>query len=98
MLTDRTLTVARHNSERYSSVKVIIFLAYMLEILGIDFGAARIATTLLLDLPNSRKLEYEGVSIHDSICTVVNAIFGVADQLGLGICARACYDPRASPE
>lgn len=73
MSTDRTLTVARHNSERYSSVKVIIFLAYMLEILGIDFGAARIATTLLLDLPNSRKLEYEGVFTHGPSCIVVYA-------------------------
>ena len=41
-------------------MKVLIFLAYLLEIIGLDFGVARIATTLLLDLPNSRTLEYEG--------------------------------------
>lgn len=72
--------VARHNSERYSNVKILIFLSYLLDVLGLDVGISRLVTTLLMDLPNSRTLEYE------------------ADQLGLGICARACYDPRASPE
>ncbi len=59
---NRPLTVARHNSERYSSAKVFIAVAYLLEVVGLDFGLARILTTLLLDLPNSRTQELEGSS------------------------------------
>lgn len=52
--------VARHNSERYSSMKVLLAFATLLEVLGLDVGIARILTTYLLDLPNSRKQELEG--------------------------------------
>ncbi|KAH8105371.1 peptidase family M48-domain-containing protein [Cristinia sonorae] len=71
--------VARHNSERYSQTKIFIGLAYLLNILGLDFGFSQLALTLLYQLPNSRAHEYE------------------ADKIGLSICAKACYDPRASP-
>ena len=52
--------VARHNAERYSSMKVLLGFATLLEVLGLDYGIARILTTFLLDLPNSRKQELEG--------------------------------------
>ena len=35
-------------------------IAMLLQLIGLDFGLARIATTLLLELPNSRKMEFEG--------------------------------------
>jgi len=52
--------VARHNAERYSSMKVLLAFATLLEVLGLDFKIARVLTTFLLDLPNSRKQELEG--------------------------------------
>lgn len=52
--------VARHNAERYSSMKVFLAFATLLEALGLDVGIARLLTTYLLDLPNSRKQELEG--------------------------------------
>jgi len=51
--------VARHNAERYSSMKVFLAFATLLEVLGLDIGVARLLTTFLLDLPNSRKQELE---------------------------------------
>ncbi|PCH34620.1 hypothetical protein WOLCODRAFT_124748, partial [Wolfiporia cocos MD-104 SS10] len=72
--------VARHNSERYSSVKVLLALATLLEVVGLDVGIARLITALLYDLPNSRTQEYE------------------ADQIGLNLASKACFDPRAAPE
>ena len=52
------MTVARHASERYSTFKVFIFLAAVLELVGLPFSTW--AASLLYDLPNSRKQEYEG--------------------------------------
>jgi len=52
--------VARHNAERYSSMKVLLGFSTLLEVLGLDYGIARLLTTFLLDLPNSRKQELEG--------------------------------------
>jgi len=54
-------TVARHHAERYSSVKVLIAFSTLLEVLGVDNVIARLLTTFLLDLPNSRKQESEGL-------------------------------------
>jgi len=51
--------VARHNAERYSSMKVLLAFATLLEVLGLDYGIAKLLTTFLLDLPNSRKQELE---------------------------------------
>ncbi|KAF9782487.1 hypothetical protein BJ322DRAFT_1111347 [Thelephora terrestris] len=51
--------VARHTSERYSSMKVLIAFATLLEVLGLDVGVARFLTTYLLELPNSRTQELE---------------------------------------
>lgn len=55
--------VARHNSERASSIKVLLVLASLLDILGLDMGITRILTTLLYELPNSRTQEFEADSI-----------------------------------
>ncbi|KAK7696428.1 hypothetical protein QCA50_001085 [Cerrena zonata] len=55
--------VARHNSERYSSAKIFLAFASLLAILGLDFGVARLASSLLLDLPNSRNQELEADAI-----------------------------------
>jgi hypothetical protein len=52
--------VVRHNAERYSSMKVLLAIATLLEFLGLDDRVARVLTTFLLDLPNSRKQELEG--------------------------------------
>lgn len=56
--------VARHNAERYSSMKVLLAFATLLEVLGLDVGIARVLTTFLLDLPNSRKQELEGSQVY----------------------------------
>ncbi|GBE85642.1 Mitochondrial metalloendopeptidase OMA1 [Sparassis crispa] len=64
--------VARHASERYSEAKVFIFLAYLLELTGLDFGFARMLTTLLYSLPNSRTQEFEadkiGLTLSSKAC------------------------------
>ena len=58
IVTDFRCVVARHASERYSSMKVFILLAFILEWVGIPFAST--TTSLLYDLPNSRKMESEG--------------------------------------
>jgi len=59
--------VARHNAERYSSMKVLLAFATFLEVLGLDYGIARVLTTFLLDLPNSRKQELEGSRVSQAV-------------------------------
>jgi hypothetical protein len=53
-------TVARHSSERYSYVKILLAIGLLLEALGLEFGLARLLTTYLMELPNSRVQELEG--------------------------------------
>ncbi|KAG0697831.1 peptidase family M48-domain-containing protein [Suillus ampliporus] len=56
--------VARHASERYSSSKVFLGIAFLLQtVLGFDFGITSLISTLLLELPNSRTQEYEADAI-----------------------------------
>ncbi|KAL4074570.1 peptidase family M48-domain-containing protein [Scleroderma yunnanense] len=55
--------VARHPQERYSSSKIFIFVATLLQSVGVDWGLTNIINTLLLDLPNSRKQELEADTI-----------------------------------
>ncbi|KAG1818108.1 peptidase family M48-domain-containing protein [Suillus subaureus] len=56
--------VARHASERYSSSKVFLALAVLLQtVFGFDFGITHLISTLLLELPNSRTQEYEADTI-----------------------------------
>lgn len=59
-----TSPVARHASERYSSSKVFLAVAFLLQaVFGFDFGITNLISTLLLELPNSRTQEYEGVCL-----------------------------------
>jgi hypothetical protein len=53
-------TVVRHSGEKMSSMKVFGALVLLLEILGLDIGVSRVGLTLLMTLPNSRKMESEG--------------------------------------
>ncbi|KAI0631713.1 peptidase family M48-domain-containing protein [Trametes polyzona] len=53
--------VARHASERYSSAKVFILLATILDVIGIPFSS--ILAQLLFELPNSRAQEMEADKI-----------------------------------
>jgi hypothetical protein len=59
---NKPFPVARHASERYSSSKVFLAVAFLMQtVFGFDFGLANLISTLLLELPNSRTQEYEGV-------------------------------------
>jgi hypothetical protein len=52
--------VARHTAERYSYTKILIALAWLADMIGLPSGVGGIMTTLLMELPHSRKQEYEG--------------------------------------
>lgn len=92
--------VLRHMSERTSSVKIFLVLAGILSIIGLDFSLSKMLTSLVYELPNSRKHELEGASpplLFISECrTCLNAA-GLADMVGLKFMAKACYDPAAAP-
>lgn len=45
-------------------MKVFTALVLLLEVLGLDIGFSRIGLTLLMTLPNSRKVESEGEANH----------------------------------
>jgi Zn-dependent protease with chaperone function len=89
--------VARHTSERYSSMKVLIAFATLLEVLGLDVGVAKFLTTYLLELPNSRTQELEGSQV-DRLLVYKFLIPCLADVIGLRLSAKACYNPEAAPE
>lgn len=55
--------VARHPQERYSSTKILIFVAFLLQAVGLDWGFSNLVSKLLLDLPNSRKQELEADTV-----------------------------------
>ncbi|KAH7925782.1 hypothetical protein BV22DRAFT_1010518 [Leucogyrophana mollusca] len=55
--------VARHASERYSSSKVLLVMAFVLQSFGLDLGLSNLINTLLLELPNSRTQEMEADTI-----------------------------------
>ncbi|KAI0740130.1 peptidase family M48-domain-containing protein [Earliella scabrosa] len=76
--------VARHASERYSTFKVFIFLAAVLELVGLPFSTW--AASLLYDLPNSRKQEYEadkiGLRLSSRACFDPAAVPEMFSRLG----------------
>lgn len=78
--------VARHNSERYSSAKILIAVASLLSLLGLDFGFARLISTLLLELPNSRTQELEadriGLKLSSRACFDPGAAPAMFTRLG----------------
>ena len=49
-------------SERTSSVKIFLVLAGIFSIIGLDFSLSKMLTSLVYELPNSRKHELEGAS------------------------------------
>ncbi|KAF9228591.1 hypothetical protein BS17DRAFT_772208 [Gyrodon lividus] len=55
--------VARHAPERYSSSKVFILIAFLLQSIGLDIGVTNLLSKLLLELPNSRTQELEADTI-----------------------------------
>lgn len=55
--------VAQHSLERYSSTKILLALTTLVSIIGLDFGLSRALSTLVFDLPNSRKQELEADAI-----------------------------------
>ena len=77
-------------------MKVLLAFATLLEVLGLDVGIARLLTTFLLDLPNSRKQELEGALVYQCITSNVDRSC-LADVIGLRLSAKACYDPDAAP-
>ncbi|KZT03044.1 uncharacterized protein LAESUDRAFT_729551 [Laetiporus sulphureus 93-53] len=73
--------VERHVIERYSSMKVLLFMVSMLvNVIGVDIGLAQLLSSIMYTLPNTRKQEFE------------------ADEVGLKLIAKACYDPAAATE
>ena len=56
-----TIAVARHAAERYSHFKILIALAWLGEFIGLPYVFGEFLTKLLLELPHSRKIEYEGL-------------------------------------
>ena len=92
------ITVARHSSEKISSGKIFLALVTGLALLGLDFGLSNFLMNIFYDLPNSRNQEYEGGStFHPQPDFYINSCF-TADQIGVKLMARACYDPKAAPE
>ena len=56
-------------------MKVLLAFATLLEVLGLDVGVARLLTTFLLDLPNSRKQELEGFRISQFVLFEIDHSF-----------------------
>jgi metalloendopeptidase OMA1, mitochondrial len=56
--------VARHAAERYSYSKILIAMAWLADTIGLPSGVGGIITTLLMELPHSRKQEYEGLCLN----------------------------------
>ena len=50
----------KHSAERMSYMKIFFILSLALQTLGIDFGLSQSLIKVVLDLPNSRRSEYEG--------------------------------------
>ncbi|CDO76585.1 hypothetical protein BN946_scf184950.g11 [Trametes cinnabarina] len=76
--------VARHAAERYSSMKVFIFLAAILDVIGIPFSG--MLARLLYDLPNSRTQELEadkiGLRLTSRACYDPEAVPEMFNRLG----------------
>ncbi|KAL1942267.1 hypothetical protein VTO73DRAFT_6331 [Trametes versicolor] len=76
--------VARHVPERYSSAKVFIFLAMLLDVIGIPFSS--FVARILYDLPNSRTQEFEadkiGLRLAARACYDPEAVPQMFDRLG----------------
>jgi hypothetical protein len=69
------------------------------EIGGVPYGFGDMMTTLLIELPHSRKKEYEGLYLRLPAKSAITKHLPVpiADKIGLKLSAKACYDPTAAP-
>ena len=56
-------------------MKVLLAFATLLEVLGLDVGVARLLTSFLLDLPNSRKQEREGLQVSQLVVFEIDHSF-----------------------
>jgi hypothetical protein len=69
--------------------------------IGLSYGFGNILTTLLMELPHSRKQEYEGscfFPLHRYKRHQQSGLpIPLADKIGLKLSAKACFDPTASP-
>ena len=60
---DFPLVCVIQGAEKAAGYKVVMFGVLALELLGLDIGLSRLGMTLLLSLPNSRKVEVEADQI-----------------------------------
>ena len=64
--------LARHSAEKVAGSKVLFAAAFILEMMGLDIGLSRILLNLVMNLPNSRKIESEadelGLRIMSQAC------------------------------
>lgn len=64
--------LARHSAEKVAGSKVLFAAAFVLEMMGLDIGLSRILLNLVMNLPNSRKIESEadelGLRIMSQAC------------------------------
>lgn len=90
--------VLRHSAESMSAMRIAFVIAFAIDLMIGAHGAGGLLTSLVMNLPNSRKKELEGkgaqVSWHGIMLTCVS----LADQVGLRLAATACFDPKAAPE
>jgi len=69
--------------------------------IGFPYGFGNILTTLLMELPHSRKQEYEGLCLFPAFppkrLPTERLLVPSADKIGLKLSAKACFDPTAAP-
>lgn len=92
------IIVARHTAERISSQAVALNLLILLRLAGIDTDISQVAGKLLLELPNSRAQEREGICEFTQNLSFIDCSADPADYIGLRLMAKACYDPGAAPQ
>ncbi len=90
--------VARHAAERISSQLIGINLLIILALAGLDMDLSRVVGKLLLELPNSRAQEREGICEFTQNLSFTDWSADPADYIGLRLMAKACYDPGAAPQ
>lgn len=75
---------------------MFLAVAFLLQTLtGFDFGITRLVSMLLLELPNSRTQEIEGVFFSNVKRGNTN-VGNLADTIGMRLTAKACFDPEAA--
>ena len=78
--------------------KFLIAGVYFLCYIGLPLTAVTAAVRFMLDLPNSRKQELEGIPTTLWMRCILTQSFITADRIGLKLSSRACFEPRAAVE